>query len=79
MVFGEERLFTANAQYKSKCELFLRFMGKDDLGLKMRGSLPKFWKVKDQEVIGPELAAEDGIYNIAAIDYNKGYIWVNQI
>jgi hypothetical protein len=79
MVFGEERLFKTNAQLKYKCELYLRFMGKDSIGLKMHGVFPNLWKVKDNKVIGPELVDEDSIYKITAIDYNKGYIWVNQL
>jgi len=79
MIFGEERLFQPNLPQNSQYELYLRFMGKDGVGLKMRGIFPKLWKVKDNKVIGPELINKDGIYNITAIDYNKGFIWVNQL
>lgn len=79
MIFGEERLFQTNLPENYQHELYLRFMGQDATGLKMRGIFPKLWKEKDNKVNGPELINEDGIYNIAAIDYNKGYLWVNQL
>jgi hypothetical protein len=41
MVFGEERLFATNAQLKYNHELYLRFMGEDPIGFKMRGVFPK--------------------------------------
>jgi hypothetical protein len=78
MIFGEERLFKTNAQLKYKGELFLRFMGKDPRGLKMHGVFPNLWKVKNNNCIGPQLVAEDGIYHIVEVDYNKGYLWLNQ-
>jgi hypothetical protein len=46
MIFGEERLFKTNALLKYKCELFLRLMGKDSIGLKMHGVFPNLWKIK---------------------------------
>jgi hypothetical protein len=78
MIFGEERIFQTNAQLKYKYELFLRFMGKDSIGLKMHGIFPNLWKVKNNKFIGPQLVDVDGIYNILGVDYNKGYIWLNQ-
>jgi hypothetical protein len=79
MVFGEERLFKTNAQLKYKCELYLRFMGKDSSGLKMHRVFPNLWKGKGNKILGPQLVDEDGIYNIVRVDYNKGYIWLVQL
>lgn len=78
MIFGEERLFKTNAQLKYKCELYLRFIENDSIGLKMRGTFPTLWKVKDNKILGPQLVDEDGIYNIVGVDYNKGYLWLVQ-
>ena len=76
MVFGEERLFKTNALLKYKCEFFLRFMGKDPSGLKMRGTFPKLWKVTADQILGPQLVDEDSVYDIVNVDYNKSNLWL---
>ena len=79
MVFDEERLFTTNVRTKNKYELYLKFIGEEAPGFKMQGVFPKLWKMKNSKVIGPELINEEGIYRITAIDYPKGFIWINQL
>ncbi len=77
MVFGEERLFKTNVQLKYKFELYLRFLGEDSSGIKMRGVFPNLWRVNGTKVIGPQLVDEDHVYNISKIDYHKECVWLS--
>jgi hypothetical protein len=79
MVFGEERLYKTNVRLKYRCEFYLRFLGNDSTGFKMHGTFPNLWKVTDQKITGPQLIDEDGIYNIARVDYNKNNIWLTPL
>jgi hypothetical protein len=57
MVFGEERLFIVNYPNVPPgiLEFFLRFLGKDQNGLKMKGNFSKVWTIKTGKFCGPLL------------------------
>ncbi len=81
MIFGEERLFIIEYPVSPPgiMEFFLRFLGMDQNGFKMKGDFPKVWSVETGKVCGPLLYEEDNIYEVVTTDYSKNLIWLRQI
>jgi hypothetical protein len=81
MVFREERLFII--QYPDvppgKREFFLRFLRKDQIGLKMGGDFPKIWTVKMGKICGPLLLEEENVYEVVRLNYDNRLIWLRQV
>jgi hypothetical protein len=81
MVFGEERLFVIEYPDAPQGirEFILRFMGKDQNGLKMKGDFPKIWTMEMEKITGPLLFDEDSIYEAVTMDYDNRLIWLRQV
>lgn len=81
MVYGEERLYLY--EYPDNppgfMEVFLRYMGKEKNGIKMKGNLPRIWTVTADEVLGPLLFDDDTVYEVSAVDYDNNFIWLNRV
>lgn len=79
MVFGEERLFLVKRTQLIDC-FYLRYMGQDSDGVKMKGNIPQLWVTKKNRVTGPKLYDEDQTrYAVNKIDYQKAIIWLYEL
>jgi hypothetical protein len=81
LILGEE-IFLQIGDPKSnniKSEVFLKYMGTDKTGLKMKGSFPSLWRKGDQELIGPELFNKEHIFKAVDIDYQRNLIWLRKL
>jgi hypothetical protein len=81
MVFGEGRRFIVEHPDAPQGiqEFILRFMGKDRIGLKMKGDFPGVWNIETGKINGPLLFDEDSIYEVVTMDYNNRFIWLRQV
>lgn len=57
-------------------EFFLKYLETDELGMKMSGGLPPFWRIKRGAVFGPELFWNDQRFSIAKIDRKRNQLWL---
>jgi hypothetical protein len=80
MVFGEEIHFLINEPSSAQnfSELFLKYMGIDKIGIKMKGTFLKLWFKQQSKVIGPLLYDEEHIYRVVAFDYDYGKLWLKR-
>lgn len=76
MVFGEERPFRLANTSEQSDQLYLRFIKTDGDGIKMKGDFPKLWKIKNRQIVGPQLLGEDGTYKIVGVDYISRKLWL---
>lgn len=80
MVFGEEICFQIkdSARNQDISELFLRYIGMDNIGIKMKGTFLKLWSKRQNRVIGPPLFNEGHIYQVIDFDYDFGKLWLRK-
>ena len=78
MVFGEEIHFFIQdpASGQSLSDLFLRFLGIDQVGMKMKGIFARLWSKRRNKIIGPHLTDEEHTYRVIAFDYDLGKLWL---
>ncbi len=81
MITGEEVILKVG-HIKSRCiltEVYLRFMGLDELGLRMKGKIPVLWAKDDHGVSGPDLFDDVHIFKVIDLDYERGILWVREL
>lgn len=55
---------------------FLKFVENNACELKMEGGLPRLWRVKRGEVIGPEIGDGEIRYHIVKVDKKRKTVWI---
>jgi hypothetical protein len=81
LIIGEEILLKVGSLKTNdiRSEVFLKYMGTDKTGVKLKGSFPSFWRKGDNEVIGPELFNKEYIFKVVDIDYKRNLIWLREL
>ncbi len=60
-------------------EVFLKYMGIDKTGLKMKGRFPVYWEKTEKGLSGPELFNNEFVFKAVAVDYNSNLIWLREM
>lgn len=80
---GKELLFkiemAPNSQEGFSDEIYLKHIETDEIGLKMYGSLPDYWEIVNDKLVGPELYDDDYKYQVVKVDYDNSLIWLVQL
>lgn len=81
MIFGEERFFSVRDRVipNGFAEFFLRYLGVDHYGIKMKGTFPIAWTKNGVHISGPPLFSDENNYNVSNVDYQRNVIWLNLI
>ncbi|TCL59807.1 hypothetical protein EDC14_103744 [Hydrogenispora ethanolica] len=81
LITGEEVMLKVG-HIKSRCiltEVYLRFMGTDELGLRMKGKIPVLWVKDEHGVSGPDLFDDVHIFKVTDLDYDRGVLWIREL
>jgi hypothetical protein len=78
LILGEEVLFHID-NLENEAEIYLKYLGRDQKGIKMSGRIPNLWLKNGVSIRNLALHQGNYIYRIIDFDLNKNRFWLKQV
>lgn len=81
LILGEEMLLKIGNIGSTDIvgEVFLKYMGTDRAGLKMKGRYPYLWREESDKITGPELFNNGQTFKVVGMDYKRNLLWIQEL